>query len=256
MSKASAIGIVALAATLAAGNAAAQPPAGPYTFVAEWKVPRAQWTTFVADFDKNTRPVLEKLAAAGTLVGWGAYESIVHTDEGYTHGTWWSSPTAAGIEQARLALIKASASSTALNAATGHRDFYLRSIVIGGKTASGTDGYLRVSSQLVKPGQGQAFRQAWEKNTKPVLDDLLAQGSLVGYSLDVEDTHTDNPGIRMMVTVTPNIEADDKVGAAFDAAGAKRTPDERKALQAAFEANVEGAAHRDLFARVIRYWQK
>ena len=70
MLKFSVVGLATLAALSAAAPAAAQtaPAAEPYTFVAEWNVPRAQWGAFLADFDKNTKPVLEKHAAAGTLI--------------------------------------------------------------------------------------------------------------------------------------------------------------------------------------------
>ena len=91
---------LALAAVSYAAPALAQtPPADaprPYTFVAQWDVPRGQWGTWAADFDKNTRPILEKLAADGTLISWGAYETVVHTADGMTHGGWWGSLTYAG----------------------------------------------------------------------------------------------------------------------------------------------------------------
>ena len=94
MLKSSLLGLAAMAAVLSAtAPAAAQtaPATEPYTFVAQWAVPRAQWAAYVTDFDKNTKPVLEKHAAAGTLISWGAFESIVHEKDGYTHGVWWTS---------------------------------------------------------------------------------------------------------------------------------------------------------------------
>src|SRR5690349_6957267 len=134
MLKSSFVGFAALAVVLSAGVPAAAQTAGqpePYTFVAEWQIPRAQWGTFVADFDKNTRPVLEKLAAGGTLISWGAYEMIVHGPEANTHGVWWSATSYAGMEKARRELLAASAASTSLAAATSHRDLYLR-VILGG----------------------------------------------------------------------------------------------------------------------------
>ena len=72
--------------------------------------------------EKNTRPVLEKLGAAGTLTSWGAFEMVVHTPEGYTHGVWWSASTYAGLEAARAELVKSAATSTSLTPATAQRD--------------------------------------------------------------------------------------------------------------------------------------
>jgi hypothetical protein len=258
MSRHQAIGLVALSALLTATGAVAQPASQPtgYTFVAQWQMPRAQWANFVADFEKNTLPVLEKMAKNGTLVGWGAFEAVVHTEEGFTHGIWWSSATTAGIEQTRAELIKASAASGAIAAATGHRDYYLRSILGNGKSGAGSGGYLTVSSSLVKPGQGQDWRQAFEKNIKPIFDEMVAKGVFVGYSVDVERVHTDSPGWRYVATLSPNAEAEDKISAAFEAADAKLTAEERKSRQAAAQAMMEQGAHRDLHAGVIRYWRK
>ncbi|MEO5823680.1 MAG: hypothetical protein ABIT71_24510 [Vicinamibacteraceae bacterium] len=262
MLKSSLLGLTALAAVLSAGVPAgaqttAAPAAAPepYTFVAQWQVPRAQWGTFVADFDKNTRPVLEKLGAGGTLVSWGAFESIVHTPDGYTHGVWWTGTSYAAMEKARRELLPASAASTSLTGATGHRDYFMRSIVYASKPASG-EGYLTVSSYLLKAGKAQEWKQLWDKGSKPVFDDLLAKGALVAYSIDVEDVHTDSPMWRMVVTVSPTAEADDQYGAAFDAVSEKLTPDERRTRALMMDAVLEPGAHRDMYARIIRHWQK
>jgi hypothetical protein len=257
MLKSSLVGLAALAVLSAAAPAAAQtaPATEPYTFVAQWNVPRAQWGAFVADFDKNTKPVLEKHAAAGTLISWGAFESVVHVPDGYTHGVWWTATSNAGIEKARLELVSTAAASASLAAATGHRDYYMRSIAGGGKPASG-EGYLKVRSFLIKVGKAQEWKQLWDKYSKPAFDDLVAKGALVGYAIDVEDVHTDSPMWRHIVTLSPSAEADDQFAAALDAASAKLTPEERKTRSLAMEAVLEPGAHRDLYARVLRHWRK
>ena len=260
MFKRSLIGLAAVAAVLSLGTAAvAQTPAPAptvLTFVAEWKIPRAQWGAFTTDFEKNTRPVLEKLGAAGTLVSWGAYELVMHADEGYTHGVWWSATSFAGIEGAREELVKSAASSASLTAATGHRDFLLRVVTGNGKPASGTGGYLTVSRHLTKPGSAQEWQQLWEKYNKANYDDLVAKGLLTGYSVDVEALHTDHPGWRLVITLSPSVEAEDQYSAALDAARDKLTPAERKTVALQQGALVEPGTHRDLFAKVIRYWRK
>jgi hypothetical protein len=262
MLKSSLVGAAALAALLAASPSAsaqtaaqAATAAEPYTYVAEWNIPRGQWGTFVTDFDANTKPTLDKLAAAGTLISWGAFESIVHVPDGYSHGVWWTATSYAGIEKARLELMKSAATSASLTAATAHRDSYLRSIVSAGKSGSG-EGYLSVASYLVKPGKAQEWKQLWEKNSKPVFDDLVGKGALIGYSIDVEDVHTDSPMWRHVVTVSPSAEADDQFVTAFDAAEQKLTPEERRTRGLMMEAVIEPGSHRDLYARVIRHWRK
>ena len=145
--------------------------------------------------------------------------------------------------------------SSSLTAATAHRDYYLRSIAGGGKPGSG-EGYLTVSSYLLKAGKAQEWKQLWEKNSKPLFDELVGKGALIDYSIDVEDVHTDSPMWRHVVSLSPSAEADDQLGAAFDAASAKLTPEERKTRGLTMEAVLEPAAHRDSYSRVLRYWRK
>jgi hypothetical protein len=249
------LGLVALASLAAPAAAQQAAPPTVYTFVAEWQLPRGQWAGFAADFDKNVRPALEKLSSAGTLVGWGVYESIVHSPDGYSHGVWWQATSYAAMEQARAQLLPTAAASQALMSATGHHDFYLRTIAGNAKSGSGT-GYLTVSRYVVKPGQGQAWKQLWEKYNKALSDELVAKGTALGWSIDVEDTHTENPNLRFVVGLSPSAEADDQVAAAFDAAEAKLTPEEQKTRQLMMENVLEPGMHRDLYAKVIRYWAK
>ena len=261
MLKHSVLGLAAVMAVVSAGTTAVAqtPPAAPpnsYTYVGQWEVPRAQRAAFVADFEKNTLPVLEKLAASGTLVSWGAFETIVHTEEGYTHGVWWSATSYAGLDATLTELTKSAAASPSLAAATKHRDYFLRSVAGNGKPASGAGGFLTVSQYVMKPGKAQDWRQLFDKYSKPVYDDLVAKGVLEGYSIDVEDVHTENPGLRFVVTLTPNAAAEDKFGEALDAVDAKRTPEERKTIALQQAEVVEPGTHRDMYAKIIRHWSK
>jgi hypothetical protein len=251
------LALAAVSFTASAAFAQTAPAAGPsgYTFVAHWQIPRAQWGQFATDVDKNTRPVLEKLAADGTLVGWGVFEYIVHQPDSPTHGIWWSAASYAGMEKARLELLPTAATSAALTQATGHSDLFLNTVLGNAKSGSGS-GYLSVAIQLVKPGKGREFRDLWTKNTKPVLDDLMAKGAVAGYAIHAQDVHTDNPGLRWIVTIVPTAAADDAVGAAFDAANEKLTPQERQTRELMMDNVIDRAAHRDAYARIIRYWQK
>src|SRR5579863_851226 len=54
----------------------AQKPAV-YTYVAQWSIPRAQWSD-MAKMQQSNTALLDKLVADGTLVSYGAYEAAVH----------------------------------------------------------------------------------------------------------------------------------------------------------------------------------
>jgi len=234
----------------------AQQPEPPlYTFVATWNVPRAQWDNAAAFFEKTTRPVVDRHTSAGTLVGWGNYLSVVHlADEtATTHGTWFASNSLAAIERVREELIKIPNPAMA-NAK--HRDYLLRSLIHKGKPSGPAGGYLWVNSLRVQPGKAQQWREFWEKNNKPSFDELVANGTIVSYSVDVEHVHTDDPGLRFVVYVAPSGDALDKVQAALAAVARKRTPEENRAIAAqAAELTVAGA-HRDYYARVMSQVRK
>jgi len=241
---------------LAPYGASAQPAEQPpvYTFVAEWTVPRAQWGEAAAFFEKTTRPVLERLTAGGTLGGWGNYETVVHQEDANTHGTWWTASNLAGIERAREELIKLPPNPAM--AAAKHHDYLVRSIIYNGKTAGPASGYLLVSSGKVVPGKGLQWREFWEKYSKPTYDELVADGTIVGYSVDVEQVHTDDPGWRHTVVVAPSAEAIDKMNAAFQALGRKRGAEANRGIFATQAELTVAGVHRDYFARVVAHARK
>lgn len=256
MSKASrlVLGVLCFALLVPALAQAQQAEPAVYTFVAEWVLPRDKWDQFNADWEKNSKPVLERLSANGTLVGWGTFAAVVHEDGNTTHGTWWAATSIAGIERARTELIKQV--NPTLGTATKHFDYLLRSLVRGTRATGPASGYLWVSSSMVQPGKGQDWRAHWQKYSKPVYDQLLKDGTITYYALDVEQVHTQASGLRFVVYITPGADGVDKVNAAFQAASQKRSEEERRAIGSAFADMVVAGAHRDFFAWIASYWTK
>lgn len=236
---------------------AQQQEAPVFTYVAEWSVPRDKWGDFTASFEKDSRPILERMTASGTLVDWGSFSTVVHLPNEATHGIWWSSTSQAGIEHTRQELLKLAPNPAQL-AATMHRDYYLRSLTHQAKATStgAVSGYLVASSSQVQPGKGQEWRDLWNKYSKPTYDELLGNGSILYYALQVEQVHTDNPGVRYVVLITPNAEGLDKVNEAFRALSEKRGPVENRSIGAAFADVTVAGAHRDFFAQVLSYMHK
>lgn len=236
----------------AMAGAQAEPPT--YTFVAEWAVQRDKWDDFNAAWEKNSKPILERMSANGTLVSWGAYSTVVHLDGEYTHGTWFAANSIGAIERVRGELIKVP--NPAMASTTKHRDYLLRSITRGSRTAGPASGYLWVSSAVVNPGRAGDWRTHWEKYSKAVYDQLLKDGTITWYAVDAEQVHTEASGSRFVVYVTPNADGVDKVNAAFAAANQKRSEEERRAIGSALGDMTVAGAHRDYFAWVSLYWNK
>ena len=225
-----------------------------YTFVAEWDAPRDKWPEVAAYAEKNWRPLLERLVADGTLTNFGIYETVVHMPGDMTNGLWWSSNTMAGIEKARLEALKIP-SAPAL-AAAKHRDYFLRTLIWKSRPGSGSGGYLRVATTVVQPGKGAQWRALWEKYSQPFYEEQLANGTFSGYGVQLEQVVTDDPGVRMVVSIGPSAEALDKAQNASNALNAKRSQDERDAITAAFnQVTVPGAA-RTYLARLTSFATK
>lgn len=226
----------------------------PFTYVAEWTIARDQWQGYSEWGMKNSKPILERLAADGTLLNWGFFETYIHTEGQVTHGVWWSSATFAGIEKTRVELLKAPFHPAA--AAGMHRDWLLRAEMHGSRSGSVAGGFLYVNNQIVKPGQGREWSNLWEKNMKPVYDDLVAKGSLAFWAIQTEDVHTEANTLRMIVSISTSAAAEDQIEAAFSAANAKRSEAEREMLMQKGRELTEPQAHRDYMARVTAAWFK
>lgn len=246
---------VSLLAPLAASAQQQEPPS--FTYVSEWRIPRAQWDDYVAFNKKNAEPILQKLMADGTIISWGAYATNVHEENGPTHGTWFEAPSIANIEKALMALTKV-AQNPILSAGGGvkHRDYFLSSQLRRSKAASGSDGYLWVNYTQLQPGKAEEWRKLFDQYIKPLLDGLLTDGSFIAYEIEGELVHTDNPNGIYLVYIAPNADGIDKFYAAIRTRMAQATPEERRAISEAFAATTMPAAHRDFFARVLSYAQK
>src|SRR5437879_13147103 len=68
-----------------------------YTYVSQFQVPRANWASYSEDTEKTVVPIVEKMTADGTILGWSTFEQVIHKPDGYTHGAAWSSNSITGL---------------------------------------------------------------------------------------------------------------------------------------------------------------
>lgn len=240
---------VCLPAFLPSFAYAQQPEQPTYTFVAEWNVPRAQWAEFTSFWEKNAKPVLDRHIADGTLIEWGTTAAAVHTDEGPTHGAWWSAATIAGTQRVLAELLKIPPSPA--KAGARHRDYLLRSLVYRMRPGAASSGFLYLSYTQVQPGKGGQWRERWDKHMKPTYERLLADGTIAGYGIDVEHVHTGSAGGRYSWVFVPNAEGLDKLEAAFEADRRSLTPEAGRGVAAAFAEVTVADSHRDRLERIL-----
>jgi len=215
-----------------------------YTFVSQFQVPRANWAGYSEDSEKTVVPILEKLTADGTIMGWSTFESVVHTSDGYTHGAAWSSSTISGLMKVLDEIRKAGPRPGQI-AATKHEDLLMQSSMyaVGG---GGAPAYLRVVCQNAKPEKPEGYAAVLKKYLWPTVEEQAKKGVITYASLDSQYVNTTTPSTRCLVTNYPNAESMDKWAAAVNATLGKMSAADRDAFYGATVLD----SRRDVMARI------
>jgi hypothetical protein len=216
-----------------------------YTYVSNWTVPRAHWAEMEKQAAANAK-IFDKAVASGGLVGYGDDENLVHQADGDTHDTFWTAMSMAGVLNMLDELHKTGASTaSALNNATKHSDALYVSRFYNWKSGSMKGAYTHGASYKLK---AEAPDDAVETLSKgfvvPLLEKLLADGTIQEYEIDVEAIHTEAPGKFWIYWIAPTAEGVDKVNAAL-ADALKAQPFAEPAL----DSMVDYTSHRDFLAR-------
>jgi len=216
-----------------------------YTYVSNWIIPRARW----AEMDKANAAddkILEKAIASGTLVGYGEDWNLVHQPDDSTHDNWWSAMSMAGLLNALDEFYKAGTpTSPVLASATKHWDNIYVSRFYNWQSGSWRGAYTHGSTYKLKADAPDDAVEILSKNLiVPLLEKLLADGTLHEYEVDVQAIHTEAPGTFSIFYIPANAEGVDKVNAAL-----------REAMKAnplggpAFGAMVDFTPHRYSLSR-------
>ena len=135
------LGLLSACALAAATPAGAQsvevkekPPM--YTYIGSFAIPRAKW----GELEKQSgaeQKIFDKALTGGRLVGYGTDTELVHTDDGTTHDSFWSSMSMAGVLEVLDDLEKSGpTTSSVLASATKHDDNLLVSRYYNWKPAA------------------------------------------------------------------------------------------------------------------------
>lgn len=256
---------VALAVLFLMGIAVSAQQAAPQTLTYWYcyTVKPGQDAAFMELVNQIGAPVRDKLMAEGVVLGWGVEVPLLREPGGHTHYIWYSVNNMAGIEKVQRALAaqiakvgaesaQASADPKRRGQPTGPslsqrmeaaldqsktRDYLTRDLVFGEtKTppAAGTLPMVRYNFAKAMPGKFAEWRAAWEKYNQPVLDKLVADGSILAYGLAVEEVRTDTRWGHFVWVAVKDASGFDKQREAFLADRARRSAEERSAITAAF----------------------
>jgi basic membrane lipoprotein Med (substrate-binding protein (PBP1-ABC) superfamily) len=216
-----------------------------YSYVSNWSIPRAQWGE-MEKANAADQKILDQALASGTIVGYGNDVNLVHEADGATHDDWWSAMSLAGLINVLDQFYKTgTATSPVLASATKHWDSVYVSRYYNWHPGTWKDGYTHVSSYKLKADAPDDAVDTLSKGlVVPLMEKMIADGTLHEYEIDTEAIHTDAPGTFLIVYIAANADGLDKVNAAI-----------RQALKSnplsgpAFGSMVESSAHRDYLVR-------
>jgi hypothetical protein len=213
-----------------------------YSYQANWQVPRAKW----AEFEKPSPSdkLLTQALGSGALVAYGVDKVEVHSPEGPTHDSFWSAMSMAAVMD-MLDSFSVGPPDPVLQSATKHWDGIYVSHFYNWKSGTYKGAYTHISYYKLKATAPDDAVGTISKNfIVPLMEKLLADGSIVEYEIDVEAIHTESPAGFWVDYITPNSAGLDKVNAALGQAIKTNT-----FAGPAFNAMIETADHRDYLSR-------
>lgn len=213
-----------------------------YSYIANWQIPPEHWGADIAKINATDNNIFEAALADGTLVGYGNDVNMVHTPDGESHDSWWSATSMAGLLKVldKLRGLDYSSSPHSLNP-TKHWDMVLVSHYYNWKPGPYTGAYVNVMIyQLKKDAPDDAVSTLSKNVIAPLLEKMLADGTIVEYEVDTEAIHTDAPGMFAIVFDTPQPEGVDTVRTAI-LGSEKNNP----LIDLSFDSFVDYSQHRD-----------
>lgn len=216
-----------------------------YTYVADWAIPRAQWGEMEKSYATDQK-ILDKAMASGTIVGYGNDETLVHQIDAETHDNWWSAMSMGGLINVLEQFYQSGNATTPVQiSATKHWDSIYVSKYYNWHSGSFKSGYTHFSSyKLAKDAPNDAVDVLSKNLIVPLLEKLLADGTIHEYEVDTQALHTEEPGAFYIVYIASNPDGLDKADAAVREA-VKSSP----LSGPAFGSMTESAGHRDELAR-------
>lgn len=270
---------LALALVWCAGSAYAQQPQG-LTFVSDYYVRPGKEDDFMQLVKTVGEPVRDKLMADGVIMAWGVDAPLMRAPGQPTFSVWYAVANMDGVQKVQTAMasqlrkLAEDDKKPAENArrkggkaakTTAERiqevfevektkDWLFRDVLTNYSSAPPPAGllpYTWIETDRVVPGKGREYRQLFEKYDKPILDKLLADGTMGAYGLSVEEVRTTDSFTHFFWVSVPNLAAADKINAAFEETFAKRSEEERAQIRQHYFSLVDPSANRSFVLRGV-----
>jgi len=253
-------------ALLAAPVMAADQPSV-YLWVSFVKAKPGQGDALVGEMIKEDSKVFDVLVDSGQATDWGIAMPMIHDGgDPYSHVEWVSFVGWAGADAFMKKFMevrqsmgaegnKAMADRWATLVEPGsHADLVAEHLHVGkGRVMPGSVKYIDLSYWRANPGRFGDMRRNYMENMAPVLDKLVADGTIINYGLSTPEYHRGQGWDFMSWTLLDSLGAMDKAGAGFDAANAARTDEQREALRKRNQENSDWSGHSDQILMVVHH---
>jgi hypothetical protein len=194
----------------------------------------------------SDQKILDKAMASGGIVGFGNDSAELHEADGATHDSWWSAMSMAGTLNV-LDEFEKSGGSTAsvLTSATKHWDNMWVSKYYNWHAGSWKGAYTYSAAYTLKSDAPNDALDVLAKNLiVPLMEKLLADGTIIEYEIDEQAIHSDAPGLFVIDYISPTAEGLDKFNAAL-----RESIMKSPLAGPAFGSMVDWTKHRDSLAR-------
>jgi hypothetical protein len=245
------------ALALLAAPVMAQDAPKSYVWISFIKAKPGQGDALIGAMIKEDSKIFDALVDGGQANDWGVAMPVFHDGKDpYSHVEWISFNGWAGADAFMTKFMESRrAMSAEQNKAMSerweslvepgsHADLVVEGLHVG-KGAARAAAYIDLGYFQPKEGRFGDMREAYMEYAAPVYDKLVADGTIINYGLATPAVHRGQGWSFMTWSMLENLAALDAVDAAFDAAGAARSAEERKAMQERMAANSDWSGHSD-----------
>jgi len=255
--------LVAMALATAPAFAADGNPS--YLWVTCIKAKPGQGDAVVAEMMTEDAKMFDPLVESGAAWEWGIAMPVFHDgNDSCSHLEWvvfngWAGADAFMAKFMELNRARGADANKAMADRWGaitepgsHADFVTRSVHMGaGKPQRAA--YIHLSYHKANPGRFSETEDGYKKYIAPVYDKLVADGTVISYGLETPEVHRREGWDFMTWWKSDSLAKRDVVDAAFDAANAARSEEDRKAMREDARQNLDWSGHSDQVLVVVHH---
>ncbi len=234
----------------------------PITLVSSFHVEFGKEGEFLKVIEDFDAPMFADLMEKGLVLSWGVSSPFLHQPEQATHSLWWTCPSMADMDEVLAAMEVHERKFFEENPEViqqmmgiidlpKHYDSIYRDLVhrYGTPPSAGSKPYTWIFSAKAKPGHDDEYVKLWKKYSKPVLDNMIEDGSVSAYGLSIQEVRRTDEFTHFMWMTIPDFAAYEKARSTYLKSFAERSEEANKVLRDSYLEIAYPEASRGLVLR-------